>query len=397
MATALLKPAAAFLAGLSGGVALGAAASTGNAQQVRPRQAPQPVVVPIPPIPSGNRPPQKSGVSNKTLQAQAKADSDRAAAEAKRAEAEAGARKAEAEARAREAEAAAKSKEAEEKRKADEAAQAAATEKEKRDASERQSYLGPAAQIAAGAIGALAAWKLGGALGAKAAVAARDTVKAVNALGKDAAALNKAKALVAGTPKGDKMKAIVTEADALGRKSNFASLGKPGKAADVVTAGLAVEGAISMGASMVVEDPATKQALRIAAVASLGGVVGLKSALSVARQAAPRPSSRAIASINAGANRLAREGAGGAATVSRNKVGVSVAKSAGELKAAKSGARVVANKAERKAVESTATVKRARVRGEKSVKAAKAAPMKQYKRTYRTGRKAGITETVRLN
>lgn len=390
---------ATFTAGFGAGAVV-AGASTGHAQvQPGPRQQPGPRVQNIPQAPQKSAgsasPPAPSGVSNRTLQAQAKAQAAQAEADAKRAQAESEARRAEADAKAREAEATAKSREAEEGRKAQEAAAAATAEKEKRAASERQSYLGPAAQIAAGALGALAAWKLGGALGAKAADAAKATVKAVNALGKDAGALAKTKSLVAGTPAGDKMKAIVQEANALGRSSNFASLGKPGKAADVVAAGLTIEGTVSMGASMVTDDPATKQALRIAAAASLGGAIGLKSALSVARSAAPRPSSRAISSINAGANRLAREGSGGAATVSRNRVQGEVAKSTGKLKATKSESRVTASRAERKAVEAAGTVKRTRARVAKSVK--NTGKVKQYSRTYRSGRKAGTTETVTLN
>lgn len=406
MASALLKPAVAFVTGTGVGAVL-TAATTGNAQQRQPppRQQPAPRVQNAPSVPA-NGPPRKS---NKTLQAEAAAQKAQAEAEAKArdsearaAEANAAARKAEADSEARKSEAASKAREAEEARKAKEAADAAAREREK----DQSGYLSTGLAIATGALALVAGVRGGAVLARKAGEAASGTVKAINALGKEAATLNKASRLVAGTVKGDKMKAIVSEADALGRTTNFAGLGRP-DAGEKLAKGLKVAGVAEVAASYAIpaaapalgmsQESADRAAmlLRVTGAGALAGGYGLKAGFAATKTV--RPSSRAIASINAGANRLAREGAGGAAQVSRNKVGATVARSAGELKAAKAGARVTASRAERQAVDAAATTKRARVRADKSVRAAKAGKVKTYKRTYRSGRKAGITETVTLN
>jgi hypothetical protein len=404
MATALLRTAAVFVAGTGAGAVM-AAATTGHAQvQPGPRQQPAPRVQNIPSIPpaksgSGSAPPAPR-VNNRTLQSQAAAE---------KAKADSDARKAEADAKAREAEA--KVLEAEQTRKAQESAAAATAEKEKRDAAaareqskDSQGYLTTAAAVVAGAVALAAGIRGGAALAKKAADGAKATVKAVNALGKDAAALNKAKSIVAGTPTGDKMKAIVQEADALGRKTNFAGLGAP-TAGEKLAVGMKVVGAAEVAASYALpavapaigmsQESADRSAmlLRVTGAAALGAGYGLKAGMAATRTV--RPSSRAISSINAGANRLAREGSGGAAAASKNRVQAVVAKSTGDLKVAKAGARVAGSRAEKKAVESAGTVKRARVRTAKSVK--NAGKVKSYSRTYKTGRKAGVTETVTLN
>ena len=422
MASTLLKVGAGFVAGAAGGLAMTAASAVGNAQQRQPppRQQPAPRVQNAP---SWNRPaaPQARqqpapGPSNRTLQAQAASQAAVAAAEAERAKAEAEARKAEAEAKAREreAEAAAKAKEAEEARKTAEAERAAQAEKDKLDREREKdasSTLLTVGAVALGAVALVAGLRGGAALAAKAAANAKDTVKAVNALGKEAAKLNKAKTLVAGTPKGDAMAGIVKEADALGRSANFANLGKPTAAAKVAI-GLKVAGAVEVGASYALPAAApalgmsqesadrASQLLRLTGAAFLGAGAGMKLGMTGAK--AVRPSSRAVASINAGANRLAREGAGGAAKVSANRVGVEVARSSGKVRAAKSGASVTASRAQRKAVEAKGTVDRAKVRTAKSVTAERkrSAPARlsskksSWTRTYRSGPKAGMTETV---
>lgn len=404
MASTLLKLGAGIVAGSTAGVVLGT--TTGNAQQRQPppRQQPAPRAQNAPDPgrpPQPQRPPQ---VSNRTLQAEAAARAAAAAAEAERARADADARKAEAETKAREADAAAKARIAEEERKSKEAEQAAQAEKdrlEREKAKDASSTLLTAGAVALGAVALVAGLRGGAALAARAAVNAKDTVRAVNALGKEAAKLNKGKALVVGTPKGDQMSGIVREANALGRSSNFAGLGKP-TAAEKVATGLKVAGAVEIGASYALpavapavgmsQESADRAAmlLRVTGAAALGAGAGMKLGMTGAR--AVRPSSKAVASINAGANRLAREGAGGAAKVSANKVAAEVARSSGQVRAARSGASVTSSRAQRKAVEAKGGVDRTRVRTAKAVTAER--KKSTFTRTYRRGPKAGTTETV---
>lgn len=272
--------------------------------------AKEPVTIPLP-----VRRPGRAETIARAAEAAAKAKA--AEASARTEEARAAAEKAAAEARAAEAKARAieaetRAREAESVRKAEESA-----------AKERSSYLVPAVTAALAVVAGGAAWKLGRLIGRVAALGAKETIQSVNALGREAAKLQKIKGTLAGTPKGDEAKAIVNEAYALGgvksafpsagyqaapkAKSLFDTLGKPPKAADYVASALAVEGAVTTGASFVVEDESAKQALRIAGSASLAGAAGLKAALAVAKAAAPRPSSRAIASIEAIRHRIVRE------------------------------------------------------------------------------------------
>jgi len=272
--------------------------------------AKEPVTIPLP-----VRRPDRADAIARAAEAAAKAKAAEAAARTEEAraaaeQAEAQARAAEAQARAIEAET--RAREAEAARKAEESA-----------AKERSSYLVPGITAVLAVVAGGAAWKLGRLIGRVAAAGAKETIQSVNALGREAAKLQNIKGALAGTPKGDEAKAIVNEAYALGgvksafpspgyqappkAQSVFDALGKPPKAADYVAGGLAVEGAITTGASFVVEDESAKQALRIAGSASLAGAAGLKAALAVAKAAAPRPSSRAIASIEAIRHRLVRE------------------------------------------------------------------------------------------
>lgn len=319
----------------------------------------------------------------RAVEAQARAAAEKAAAEARAIEA-----KAKADAEMAKVEAEKQRQAAEAKRLADEAA-----------AKERSSYLAPALTAALAVVAGAASWKLGRLIGRVAAAGAKDTIKSVNALGREAAKLNKS-AVLAGTPKGDQAKAIVNEAYALGGVKSafqspgyqappkahalFDSLGKPPKTADYVAGALAIEGAVTTGASLVVEDPAAKQALRIAGSASLAGAAGLKAALTVAKAAAPRPSSRAIASIETIRHRLVRESdevvkplsksAGGKASkVAYLRPGGSAPQGTPPATPAGGGAR----RAEPVRYRAGGTV--------------------TYSRTYTRGPKAGLTETVTRN
>lgn len=286
------------------------------------------------------------------------------------------------------------------------AATAAATEKAKADAARAQADAARAQTEAAkveaskptwqktlmeigavavpAAVAFLVGSRLGRGMGLKAAEAAKAAIKSVNALGRDAAAINKGRAVLAGTAKGDKLKAIVNEAYSIGgvkaafaspgykapsvAKTVFQKLGKPPAAGDAVAGVLAVEGAVTTGASYFVDDPDAKRYLRMAGGASLAMAGGLKGSLAVAKAAAPRPAARAITAIESARNRLVREAAKQA-----------LGKGQLRMKAATRQVPV-------RAAVSAKPLPPARPR---------ATGGDTFTRTYRTGPKAGLTETVR--
>ncbi len=335
----------------------------------------------------------KSSARSRAEEAKAKAKTAEADARARAAEAESKARTAEAQAKAEAAKAEAEAKresarlQAEaDKRESDARAEAArvASEKEKREfeakeGSTEKTLFTLGLTAAAAVVGILIGKRMGGAAAAKIAASAAETVKSISLLGRDAAALTKTAGRLAGTPKGDQLRGIVNEAYALGgvktafaspgyqaapkAKELFGKLGKPDAGAFALPALNVAQGGGALIASTQVEDKSIQTALRIEGTAAIAaGVFGSK-ALLAARAASPRPSSRAIASIEAGRNRLIREGATPAA-------------------------RSPLAKASAPASQAAAPARRPRVAANDQ------APVKSFQRTYKSGPKAGMTEVV---
>jgi hypothetical protein len=180
-------------------------------------------------------------------------------------------------------------------------------------------YAKPALQagIAAAALG-LGIF-VGRRIGLNAVGGAKGTLAAVKQLGGEAAKLNKTKGVLAHTPGGERMTGLVKEAKALGGPDlKFATLGAPPKAASVVSAAIAAEGAIAtaigLGADRVVglnvASDETRSRLLAVGAGSLFMAGGLKTGLALARSSIPRPSPTSLAQIRAGEARLAREIAG---------------------------------------------------------------------------------------
>jgi chemotaxis protein histidine kinase CheA len=323
---------------------------------------------------------QRSRDTARAKAAEAKSKASAAASEAKKAEAQAAA--AAAESKAREAEALAKTEASRiaaaaeaERAKTAAAAEAVriAAEKEKREFEAREGNtqktlfnLGLA--VAAGIAGVLVGNRFGGAAVKKIVAAAGETMKSVKTLGAEASKITATKGVLTGTAQGDKLRGVVNEAYALGgvktafaspgykappkAKELFGNLGKPDAAAFALPALSAGQGAGALIASTQVEDKSVSTALRVEGTIALVAGLTMVKPLLAARATSLRPSSKAIAAIEAGRNRLVREAKGPAPRMPT---------------------RAPAAKRSRKAAPASGGT---------------------YTRTYRSGPKAGITETV---
>jgi len=242
----------------------------------------------------------------------------------------------------------------------------AKTAKEKADAAERaalrtaeakkdgDSLLGTVAHLAkqyAPAVAMGVAFGLGGkAIAARSSKAAATAVAQVEKLGAEAAKIAKTKGTIVGTPAGDQMQAIVTEATRRGAP-NFANIGKTPKAADVAAVALTVEGGVTTAVGMGVDKAVgvdlglseeSRATMRTVGLGSLGGAMALKTTLALGKAGAPMPSAKATAAIEAGAERLARETAAGAGKAGKARIAKTVAQAEGELASLKSAGKVQA-------------------------------------------------------
>lgn len=290
------------------------------------------------------------------------AAAEKAASDAKKAEAESKARAAEAAAKISADKAKAESDAVAGKVKLAEIEAKAA--KDKADADERaatraadakkdgDSLLGTVAALAkqyAPAIAAGVALGIGGKIiAARSGKAAAKAVTQIEELGTDAAKLNKIKGPIVGTPAGDQMKAVVTEANRRGAP-HFKDLGKTPAAADVAAAALMTEGAITMSVGMGVDKAAgfdlglsdeSRATMRTVGLGSLVGATALKTTLALGKAGAPKPSAKATAAIEAGSERIARETAAGAGKAGQARIGKTVAQAQGELAAVKTASKV---------------------------------------------------------
>lgn len=201
-------------------------------------------------------------------------------------------------------------------------------------AQERAPYLQAGAAMLVAGLGFVA----GRGMGRTALRNAASTLKSVQALGLDAAKIAKTRTPILGTPKGDKMAAIVSDARRLGGQDlKFMGLGQPPKIADRLATTLKVSGAVEAGLGFGVDkaigldtglSDKTRDTLRTVGSVSLMGGLGIKTGLTYARSAAPRPNSKSVAAIEAGALRLQREAKGvtGALTTTRADAAVKLAK-----------------------------------------------------------------------
>lgn len=182
--------------------------------------------------------------------------------------------------------------------------------------------------------------------------AAATSGAAVEKLGRAAEKVLKLRpnSIIAGTPSGDRAKAIVNEAYAIGgAKPAFPSPGYPGSSktaqqifskagrarpADYVPAGLNLAmGTAAIGASFIPGQPESlRQTERIVGAFELALGVGQIKALSTAPVL--RPAAGAVSAIEALRNRVVREAATGA------PAGVAIAKGAGNLATARGAAQV---------------------------------------------------------
>ncbi len=249
--------------------------------------------------------------------------------------------------------------------------------------STKQGYIMPAVTLAVAAVGIAAGAMIGRKFGASATAAVTDATSRLGRLGADAAKLNKTPGVLAASVKGDQMRGIV---DA-GLKTKALAEATPAalKAGDVLTYATAAQGAVFGVGSVFVEDPALKAAMRIEAAASLGASVGMKSMLAIAKGNLPKVSPQLMAKIDAGKYRLARETRDGADKISKFKVGAEVSKASGD-------AAVAAAKATGAGQAAQAEVARA-ARRPARVQQTASGPT-TFTRTYKTGPKAGTTETV---
>lgn len=339
-----------------------------------------------------------TAATSQQAKGKAKSWKDVEAEKAKAASDAAAASKAAADARKSEADAAVKAAEIAARSKREEAAAAAAKDeadrawaadpknpdnvareaaKAKAESQTKQGYIMPAVTLGVAVVGGVIGAKLGGRFGASAARAVKESVGKLEGLGRDAAKINKAAGVIAGTVKGDAMKAITDAAAATARAAQATPAAiKAGNALNAVTFGQGV--AMGVGSTMV-DDPALKSAMRIEAAASIGASVGLKGALAVAKGGLPKVPAAAMAKIDAGKFRLARETRDGAEAISKIRVAAESAKASGATGVAK--------------VEATAAVDSAK-RAARAAATAKGSGMITYQRTYKSGPKAGLTETV---
>lgn len=171
----------------------------------------------------------------------------------------------------------------------------------------------------------------------------------VEKLGKKAGELLKTspKGVIAGTTAGDKMKAVVNEAYKIGgAKSAFPSpgypspptptalfdkpMGLPGKVNYVIPAANMAIGGAEIGASFMTDDPTTRMVLRSAGAGEFA--MGFFQYKALANAVGVKPASTAIANIEAGRNRIARE------TATGMPAGVAQVKAGRNLDLAKVGA-----------------------------------------------------------
>lgn len=247
----------------------------------------------------------------------------------------------------------------------------------------KQGYIMPAVTIAVAAIGVAVGARLGKAFAGNAMKSVEKAVAGLTTLGDDAARLNKTSGVLAATPKGDEMRALV---DAAAKTKALADATPVAiKAGDVLTYANAAQGAAMGIGSVFVDDPTLKSAMRIEAAVSLGASVGLKSMLAIAKGGLPKVSPQLMAKVDAGKYRIARETKDGADKISKFKVAAETSKAAGNAAVARAKATGAGNAA--KADVARAARRPARVQQ-------KASGPATFTRTYKTGPKAGTTETV---
>lgn len=275
--------------------------------------------------------------------------------------------------------------------------------------------------VAAGVIGAVAGARMGKSAAKVAADHAKTAIKQVETLGRMASELVKGKKVIAGTPAGDKAKAIINEAYALGgvksafpspayqappaAKSVFQKMGAPSGAQYVVPGISVAQGGVALYASTKVEDENLRTALRTEGALAIAGGIFAGKALVSSRAFAPRPRSSAVAAIETARTRIIREQAAGAGQVGRNAIAAQAARSTNQITAAMGAAARFRNKTAASvdrskipAIAAEGAVRVARVRADMSPARALAdgrTPGSTFQRTYTRGPKAGLTEIVK--
>lgn len=155
------------------------------------------------------------------------------------------------------------------------------------------------------------------------AAAAQLTSSQVDRLGAAADKLNRGSARIVGTPTGDKARAIVSEAYALGKsnagnqspgyagkapsKTIFASIGRPAPIQFATPALAALQGASALYLSQQVKDPLQSNLIRAEGILAITAAVAQSKVLLSSGTTTPRPSSTSIASIEALRERIGRE------------------------------------------------------------------------------------------
>lgn len=188
------------------------------------------------------------------------------------------------------------------------------------------------------ALAGVAGFALSRYLGARAAMAAIEGARNLTNLGTRAAKINAAKGVLVGTPKGDQLKGIVAASRPAQKAiaEGEAAVAKSKKLTNALKVGLYADVGAAGYVSLTTDDPSLAGYTRMAALAGLGGALGLTAGSAVAVAAAKKLAAPgALAAIQASKARLSREAAGGAMRASKHRVGVEVVGAQKQLAAAK--------------------------------------------------------------
>ena len=261
----------------------------------------------------------------KQKESESRAREAEARARAAQAEAESRARSAEAEANARrEAERLKREGEQRERETREREAQAERAAKAKREeAARRDAYTSLGITMGAITAGYALGTKFGGKQAQQNAAAAKLTSDQVDRLGAAADKLNRGNSRIVGTSAGDKARAIVSEAYALGKsnagnnspgyagkapsKTIFATIGRPAPIQFATPLLAGAQGVSALYLSQQIKDPLQSNLVRAEGILAITAAVAQSKVLLGSGTTTPRPSSTSIASIEALRERIGRE------------------------------------------------------------------------------------------